>query len=141
MNVSRHPIAVGFVVILQLSIVGLGALRGCLGAEHTHAGQAAPDCPMHHHQQSNAPSSASHSHDHHRHAAPANTEASKRMTCGCSSDTTSMYIGPTAILCSVAAVLPSMHVVVLEAQAGSPATDLWLPSDSPPPRSILPQLS
>ena len=97
--------------------VAVGALRVCWGSEHTHAGVAAADCPMHH----DAPAQDTH-YGHHAHgdaAAPANDDG-QQLACGCSSDPGSPYVGPAGI---VAQVLVLSHATLEDQESRASAAD------------------
>ena len=118
--------------------VTLGALRACAGREHTHAGVADPDCPMHHHE-APASSHAPGAHDrHHGHSAtPSPDPGGARVTCDCSSDPSSPYAGPNALVAVKAALWPAAETSV--AAAGGTGAPIEFPSvpTPPPPRTRL----
>lgn len=123
---------------VHAAVVTLGTLRVCWGVEHTHAGAAARDCPMHHHAVSQATQPAHHDHG------TSVSEAKKdpgRITCGCSNDPTSIYLGATALVPALVTMVPSMPIVMLARESDPSLAELWFPSLSPPPRSTSLQLS
>lgn len=122
---------------VHAGVVILGPLRLCWGVEHTHAGAAAPDCPMHHHaSQATQPA-------HHEHGSSASEirKDSARISCDCSNGPTSISAGATALIPVPAALSPSMQTVMLVREGDPSPADLWLPALSPPPRSTPFQLS
>lgn len=123
---------------IHMLVVTLGALRVCWGVEHTHAGAAAADCPMHHHANSQPAQHAYHSHGS---DASATSDAAERVRCGCSNDPSSLYVGPTAIIPVPTPASPSMQVMMLAPESEPSPSELCLSSPSPPPRSTISQLS
>lgn len=117
---------------LHVGVVTLGALRVCWGTEHRHVGAAVEDCAMHH-----RAGSASGRHAHHGHGSPVTPtdDDGERVSCRCSDDGGSPYVGPAGIVGPVLSLsyvpLPSLPIV----QAKQIAADLRLPPLAPPPRS------
>lgn len=123
---------------VHAAVVTLGALRVCWGVEHAHADAAAQDCPMHHHAVSHASQPA-----HHDHASSASEPKndSARITCDCSNDPPSIYLGATALVPAPVQMAPSMPIVTLARQSEPSLAELWFPPFSPPPRSTSFQFS
>jgi hypothetical protein len=116
------------VAILQTAIVTFGALRPCWSTEHTHAGTTAPECPMHHHQPAHAPQAGQHHHG-------GSTEDGARVTCRCSNDPATPYLGPSAIVVQPPSMLPTIQIAALPAEGRLFRTDVRFSPPAPPPRS------
>jgi hypothetical protein len=139
-RVRYHLFSVALATLsIQALVIALGVARVCWGAEHTHGGGHAADCPHH------AGSSQSVSHAHHAASSePAHqdhhdvsnvaTDAQDRLTCGCSSRVIAAYIGPAGIVPAPAFLPASTQVALLARARRASPTDVWFPPLSPPPR-------
>lgn len=128
-----HLLAVAVItLVFHVSVVSLGALRACWGSEHTHAGVPVDDCAMHH-----RADSASGEHAHHMHGSPATQtdEDRERISCRCSNDGGSPYVGPSWIVGPVLSLSYIARPRLLIAQDKQVAADLRFPPLAPPPRS------
>lgn len=132
----RHLLAATW-MILSLHATGavLGAAQVCREQAHTHGGVPAPDCPMHHQQAPSPAEPASH-HAHHGEApAPAPVDSgSARLSCHCSGDVLTYFLGQIAVVPPPSSYLPFVQVVALDVPGEPLAVDLWSAPPSPPPR-------
>jgi hypothetical protein len=130
-RIHRHLGPVTFAVVaLYAAVVTVGALRGCWGTEHTHAGAAAPECPMHHTHPAHAPQFAHHDHG-------GSHEDGSRMVCRCSNDPTTPYLIPSAIVARPPSILPAIQTVMLPPEGRLSYTDARFSPPAPPPRATL----
>ena len=118
-------------LVLHVAAVGLGAFRGCSEREHTHAGAAAKDCPMHH-LADVQPTHAAHAG--HGNAGAEPTDDRDQVRCGCFGTATSPYVGPACILVSATSLLRVMPTEPVTPGADESAASLRFPPPPPPPR-------
>jgi hypothetical protein len=123
-------------LLLYSGTVGLGALRVCWGTRHLHSGVAADDCPMHHHAGSQP---AHHGHHGHESGTATSNGDNKQISCGCSSDPTSPYVGPTGIVVSAVSVAHVESHVVVIAGGQESGTDHSRRHRVPPPYLVVPE--
>jgi hypothetical protein len=116
-----------------VAVVALGALRACWANEHTHAGVAAEDCPMHHHSAGHSQATHGGHHGHGTGAVP--VDDGQRLACGCGSDPASPYVGPAGMLPPRVVVSHLEAPVLVSRPAATSPDDLHLPPLAPPPRS------
>ena len=122
-------------IVLQMAVITLSMVR----VEHTHAGIAAPDCPMHH--EATEPQPAAHAPHHHGNTGSQTPSTDERLSCSCAGDLTAIHYGPHAIAPSPALVLPPAPATLVVSAGELRPASLLLPPDSPPPRVSLSSLS
>ena len=132
----RLPIATWVIVSTQSLVLALGTAQVCADGEHTHGGKPAPDCAMHHrgggaaHETGGGPH-----HDHTAsHSAPADSAAAQ-LSCRCSKEVPSTFLGHTAIIERSFNATPSLPVAALNPAAVDAYSDRDVSPASPPPRS------
>lgn len=137
----RLPIATWVIVSTQSLVLALGTAQVCAAGEHTHGGKAAPDCAMHHHGGSAAHETEGGPHHDHTasHSAPADTavpfNAVAQLTCRCSNEVPSMFLGHAAIIERSFNATPPLPAVALSPAAVDAYSDRDVSPASPPPRS------
>jgi hypothetical protein len=130
--VRRRVCAIALATLsIQRAVLALGAARLCVKGEHTHGGVPAPECPMHHHTDSQPIQHALHVHGS---GASAASDDSPRVTCRCSSDPLSIYLGSTGIMPVPVPVSPAIQIMMLAPQNDPSLPELWVTPLSPPPR-------
>lgn len=131
----RHLFATAWVTLsVQTFVIALGTAQVCQDREHTHGGIPAPDCPMHHQVQTASEVVQHHSHHGHATAPEVPGSGGQRMTCRCSDDGPSLFLGQSAIRPAPASWSPVLIAVTLDAPGDPSVTDLWISPPSPPPR-------
>lgn len=132
--VRRYVAAVACALVsVQLLGVALQAARFCVHREHTHAGVAAPDCPMHHHGPAQLRDSGHRAHHAGRHSG-GDDEGRPRMSCHCPSDVAAMSAGPMAIVLVALSYSPSLERGAREGVTRPSIVELRSSPPSPPPR-------
>lgn len=132
-RLRRHLLTIAVTTLaIHMAAVASGALRVCWGSQHTHAGAASEDCPMHH--QPRAQTTHQDQHAHGNTAAPAD-DAGQQLTCGCSSDPSLPYVAPVGILAPTIALSYSTRPVLISMDPAESPDDARLPPLAPPPRS------
>ncbi len=123
------------VLALQVSVSLLGTIGMCVDRPHTHGGVPAPDCVMHHSQESTAPGTSSHGH-HHQHDKGTVPETA-RLVCSCSSDPITLLTAEIAVIpASIPVGLPVVATSALHERVHS-APEVRLAPLSPPPKPSL----
>lgn len=137
MSAFRGHLLAATRLVLSLHVVGavLGAAQVCIDRPHTHGGREAPTCPMHHQQSPVPAASASHHAHHQTPPAPAPVESgTTRMSCDCSGDLLTFFLGQLAMLAPPPSTSPFVQAVALDVLSDPFAVDLWYAPPSPPPR-------
>ena len=133
----RLTIATWVTVSTQSLVLALGTAQLCANGEHTHAGKAAPDCAMHHHNGSAAHATGGTHHDHGA-ASPvayAAHSGAAQLSCRCSDEAPSTFLGHTALIERPFNAPPSLQAASLTPAAADAYSDRGVSPASPPPRS------
>ena len=131
----RHLFGVTWAILsVHVSVGVLGAALLCSEREHTHGGVVAPDCPMHH--TTNADGQPLDHHAHHSAMTPSDADgsAAARVSCRCSGDLLTLFIGQLAVLHPPVSHAPFMQAVLFGPLSKPNALDRWVSPPSPPPR-------
>ena len=132
-RVRRHLFAVALATLnVQALVLALGLASVCGVPEHTHQGQAAGDCAMHH----QAPPADQ---GHHGHAAGASHQAARsdaQIKCKCSSSVVEMYGGSIAVLEPETPAIEKTAGAVLASAGHERAGQARVPPPLPPPRLL-----
>jgi hypothetical protein len=133
-RLRSHLVAVAIATLaLHAGAVSFGALRPCWATEHRHAGVPVDDCVMHHRA---ASGSGGHAHHAHGGAASPTGQGGEQVSCSCSNDVSTPYVGPAAV---IGPIVGLQYVVLGETvtpQDYRSPSDVRIPPFSPPPRSI-----
>lgn len=129
----RLAIATWVIVSAQSLVLVLGTAQVCAEGEHTHAGRAAPECAMHHHD--GVTTATGDAHHHHAAESVAAQSAAAQLSCRCSTEAPSTFLGYHALIERPFVALPSLHAVPLIPAAVAPYSDHTVLPASPPPRS------
>lgn len=129
----RLAIATWSIVSTQSLVLALGTAQVCAQGEHTHAGRAAPECAMHHHGGGTNATGDAHHHD----AAEsfAASGAAAQLSCRCSTEVPSTFLGYHGLIERPFVTLPALHAVPLTPAVVAPYSDRTVLPASPPPRS------
>lgn len=130
----RLAIVTSVIVSTQSLVLALGTAQVCSDREHTHGGKPAPDCAMHHHSGGAAHADGGTHHDHAAaHSAPAH-RAAAQLSCRCSNEAPSTFLGHTAIIERSFNATPSLQAAVLNPVVAGAYSDRDESPASPPPR-------
>jgi hypothetical protein len=131
----RHLFAVTWTILsVHILCAAVGATAACLDGQHTHSGEAAPDCPMHHGTPTNAPIESHHSHHGDASAFDGAGAATERLSCRCAGDVPMIFLGQPALFQWPASSTPVIEAVVLDVVSETLITDPLFSPPSPPPR-------
>ena len=115
----------------QVLVLALALATVCGSVEHTHGGQPAPDCPMHH--QQGAPTPTAHHHHHHGNSEPSSD--GPRITCGCPGDILAAILGQTGVITASIDVSPSTDGITVQSANPQSVIDVVPGPLAPPPRA------
>jgi hypothetical protein len=131
-TIRRRTAALALATLIVQAIVLIAATaRVCHGGGHTHGGDAAADCPLHHQQ----PSGPSPHAGHHDHGVP--EDAGPRVRCDCSTDVQSFLAGDSAVVAPSRPIGPPQIRAAAMLNGPTAAIERWQPPLAPPPRPRL----
>ncbi|MBI4485931.1 MAG: hypothetical protein HY655_07965 [Acidobacteria bacterium] len=121
-------------LLVHTGAVLLGSLRACWADGHTHAGGAA-ECPMHARPEREGTQAVHRGHHAHGGSTAGVPHESEQMTCRCSNDPASPYLGVAGIVTAAVSVARPADAAWIPAEHELQPPEVPLPVHSPPPRS------